>query len=57
MRSRLYSALLLATATALLVGGAFVARTAHPLALAHHVAHHLANDVQSVAKPGTPAIQ
>ncbi len=43
MRSRLYSALLLTTATALLICGAFVARTAHPLNL--------------VAKPGTPAVQ
>ncbi|MEA3180885.1 MAG: hypothetical protein QOI59_4408 [Gammaproteobacteria bacterium] len=41
MRSRLSSALLLATATALLVCGAFVARTAHPL----------------VAEPGAPAVQ
>lgn len=30
MRSRFYSAFLLATAAALLVCGAFVARTAHP---------------------------
>jgi hypothetical protein len=30
MRSRFHSALLLATATALLICGAFVARTAHP---------------------------
>lgn len=43
MRSRFHSALLLATATALLVCGAFVARTAHPVNL--------------LAKPGAPAVQ
>jgi hypothetical protein len=43
MRSRLHSALLLAMATALLVCGAFVARTAHSTDL--------------LAKPGAPAVQ
>ena len=42
MRSRFHSALLLATATALLVCGAFVARTAHPASL--------------VSEPGAPAV-
>jgi hypothetical protein len=42
MRSRFHSALLLAMATALLVCGAFVARTAHPVTL--------------FSEPGTPAI-
>jgi len=42
MRSRFYSALLLATATALLVCGAFVARTAHP--------------ESSFSEPGAPPI-
>jgi hypothetical protein len=42
MRSRFYSALLLATATALLICGAFVARTAHPTNL--------------VSEPGAPAV-
>jgi hypothetical protein len=48
MRSRLYSALLLATAAALLICGAFVARTAHPAT---------ANFQSLLAQPGTPAIQ
>jgi hypothetical protein len=43
MRSRFHSALLLATATALLICGAFVARTAHPTTL--------------LSEPGAPAVQ
>jgi len=47
MRSRFYSALLLATAAALLICGAFVARTAHPAT----------TSLQSLlAEPGTPAV-
>jgi hypothetical protein len=42
MRSRFRSALLLATATALLICGAFVAQTAHPTPL--------------VSEPGAPAV-
>jgi len=44
MRSRFYSALLLAMATVLLICGAFVARTAHPMNLLH-------------AELGAPAVQ
>lgn len=42
MRSRFHSALLLATATALLICGAFVARTARPITL--------------LSEPGAPAV-
>jgi hypothetical protein len=42
MRSRFRSVLLLATATALLICGAFVARTVHPKPL--------------VSEPGAPAV-
>jgi len=44
MRSRFYSAVLLAMATALLLCGAFVARTAHPSNLL-------------LAEAGAPAVQ
>lgn len=44
MRSRFHSALLLATATALLICGAFVARTAHPVTLS------------LFSEPGAPAV-
>lgn len=43
MRSRFHSALLLATATALLICGAFVARTAHPT-------------TTLISEPGAPAV-
>ncbi len=42
MRSRFHSVLLLATATALLICGALVARAAHPVTL--------------VSEPGAPAV-